>query len=679
MTNPLLEPFQTPYDTAPFDQIKPEHFLPAIKKGVEAAKNEIEEIKTQSQPTFENTIEALDRAGQVLNRVSSIFFNLNSAETNDQIQSLAREIAPILTEHSNNILLDQDLFIKVKQVFEQMENLELSPEQKTLLEKTYKSFVRNGAKLSKEEGEKLRGIDQQLAQLSLKFGENVLEETNRFLHLEKDESALDGLPESIKEAAAQIAEDKGHPGAWGFTLDYPSYIPAMTYAKNRELRKTLFMASGTKACKGDELDNRQIIKDIIKLRHDRASLLGYSSHAAFVLEERMAKSPEAVQEFLRKLVKKAKPKSQQELKELSAFAKTLDGIDKIEKWDFACYSELLKREKYALDDELLRPYFKLENVVQGVFDTSTKLYGLTFKENKEIPTYHPDVKVYEVFDRNNEFVSIFYTDFFPRAGKRNGAWMTSFKGQWKDGELNDRPHVSIVCNFTKPTKTKPSLLTFNEVTTLFHEFGHALHGMLANGTYQSLSGTSVFWDFVELPSQIFENWCYEKECLDFFAKHYETGEKIPEELIEKIKNSANYQQGYQTLRQVSFGLLDMGFHGQKPSDDLDVERFEKSIMTETDLLPKVEGTMMSTAFSHIFQGGYAAGYYSYKWAEVLDADAFELFQEKGIFDPETAEAFANHVLSAGGTEHPSVLYARFRGRDPKEDALLKRAGLIEQN
>ncbi|MFC3880722.1 M3 family metallopeptidase [Algoriphagus namhaensis] len=679
MTNPLLEPFQTPYDTAPFNQIKPEHFLSAVKKGVEAAQKEIEEIKTQSQSTFENTIEALDRAGQALNRVSSIFFNLNSAETNDQIQSLAREIAPILTEHSNNILLDQDLFIKVKQVFEQMENLELSPEQKTLLEKTYKSFVRNGAKLSKAEGEKLRGIDQKLAQLSLKFGENVLEETNRFLHLEKDESALDGLPESIKEAAAQIAEDKGHPGAWGFTLDYPSYIPAMTYAKNRELRKTLFMASGTKACKGDELDNRQIIKDIIKLRHERASLLGYSSHAAFVLEERMAKSPEAVQDFLRKLVKKAKPKAHLELEELSAFAKALDGIDKIEKWDFAYYSELLKREKYALDDELLRPYFKLENVVQGVFDTSSKLYGLTFKENKEIPTYHPDVKVYEVFDRNNEFVSIFYTDFFPRAGKRNGAWMTSFKGQWRDGELNDRPHVSIVCNFTKPTKTKPSLLTFNEVTTLFHEFGHALHGMLANGTYQSLSGTSVYWDFVELPSQIFENWCYEKECLDLFAKHYETGEKIPEELIEKIKNSANYQQGYQTLRQVSFGLLDMGFHGQEPSEDLDVERFEKSVMAETDLLPRVEGTMMSTAFSHIFQGGYAAGYYSYKWAEVLDADAFELFQEKGIFDAETAEAFANHVLSAGGTEHPSVLYARFRGRDPKEDALLKRAGLIEQN
>lgn len=676
MSNPLLQPFVAPHTTAPFDQIKPVHFLPAIKEAISQAQVEIDTIKTEQISTFQNTIEALDRCGRLLGRVSSIFFNLNSAETNEDIQSLAREIAPLLTEHSNNILLDQDLFLKVKTVYEKADKELLGAEQLTLLDKTYKSFVRNGANLHKSEAEKLRKIDQELAQLSLKFGENVLAETNKYLHLVHSEEELDGLPESTKEAAAQIAEEKNHPGAWGFTLDYPSYIPAMMYASNRALRETLFLASGTKACKGDELDNRDLIKKIIQLRQKRAELLGYSSHADFVLEERMAKSPEQVQLFLRKLLEKAKPKGIEELKELSSFAKEKDGLDKLEKWDFAYYSELLKREKYAIDDELLRPYFQLENVVAGVFETSSKLYGLSFKANAEIPVYHPDVKAYEVFDAQGAFVSVFYTDFFPRAGKRNGAWMTSYKGQYKLDGVQERPHISIVCNFTKPTKTKPSLLTFNEVTTLFHEFGHALHGMLANGTYESLSGTSVYWDFVELPSQIFENWCYEKDCLDLFAKHYETGERIPGALIEKIKDSANYQQGYQTLRQLSFGLLDMGYHGPNADGITDVSTFEKEIMSETDLLPRVEGTMMSTAFSHIFQGGYAAGYYSYKWAEVLDADAFELFQEKGIFDPITAQAFATHVLSAGGSEHPSVLYERFRGRAPKEDALLRRAGLL---
>ncbi len=672
MQNPLLAEFATPFDTAPFDKIEPSHYLPAIKEAIQLAKQDIEEIKSHTVPTFSNTIEALDRSGKLLGRISSIFFNLNSAETNAEIQSLAREISPLLTEHSNDILLDQDLFQRIAKIFEQKDSLYLSPEQKTLLEKTYKSFARNGAKLNPEEAAKLRDIDQKLAQASLKFGENVLAETNKFIHFESEKSAVAGLPEGAMEAAAQLAEEKGSPGKWAFSLDYPSYIPAMTYAKNRELRKTLFMASGTKCAKGDELDNQEVIKEILELRYERAKLLGYESHSDFVLEERMAKDPTQVMDFLESLLEKAKPKAEKEVLELETFAKKLDGIERLEKWDFAYYSELLKKEKYALDDELLRPYFQLEKVIDGVFLTAKKLFGVDFIPNPEIPVYHKDVIAYEVKDKEQKHLAVFYADFFPRAGKRNGAWMTSYKGQSGD----ERPHVSIVCNFTKPTKSKPSLLTFNEVTTLFHEFGHALHGLLARGAYESLTGTSVFWDFVELPSQIFENWCYEKACLDLFATHYETGEKIPEELIEKIKNASNFQQGYQTLRQLSFGLLDMAYHRQKPDAIQNIFDFEKDVMSRTDLLPKVPGTLMSTSFSHIFQGGYASGYYSYKWAEVLDADAFELFQERGVFDPQTAQSFHDHILSAGGSEHPEILYERFRGRAPKQDALLKRSGLI---
>ncbi|MBC6368588.1 M3 family metallopeptidase [Algoriphagus sp. AK58] len=676
MTNPLLSDFTTPFETAPFHLIKNEHFLPAVKEAIALAKGEIETIKTHPLPSFENTIEALDRSGKRLGVITAIFFNLNSAETNEEIQKLAREISPLLTEHSNDILLDQELFQRVSQVFSQKESLNLRAEQVTLLEKTYKSFVRNGAKLDSSEAETLRKIDQELAQLSLRFGEHVLAETNRFVHFISDEKELEGLPEGIKEAAAQLAEEKGQSGKWAFSLDYPSYIPAMTYAKNRELRKTLFMAFNTKSAKGDELDNQEIIRQILTLRNQRAKLLGFSSHADFVLEERMAKNPKTVLDFLESLLEKAKPKAIQEVQEVADYAQKLDRLASLEKWDFAYYSELLKKERYALDDELLRPYFQLEHVIQGVFDTSSKLYGLNFQPNPEIPVYHPEVTAYEVRDRDGKFVSVFYADFFPRPGKRNGAWMTSFRGQYHENGQDHRPHISIVCNFTKPTKSKPSLLTFNEVTTLFHEFGHALHGMLAKGTYESLSGTSVYWDFVELPSQIFENWCYEKDCLDLFAKHYQTGEPIPAELIERIKNAANFQQGYMTVRQISFGLLDMAYHSNDPSNITDIKEFESEVMKKTDLLPKVPGTMVSTSFSHIFQGGYSSGYYSYKWAEVLDADAFELFQEKGVFDPETASSFEKNILSAGGSEHPSVLYKRFRGRDPKPDALLKRSGLL---
>lgn len=676
VTNPLLADFATPFQTPPFHLIAPEHFLPAVQTAIEEAQKEIESIKSAPLPTFENTIEALDRSGKKLGIISAIFFNLNSAETNAEIQKLAREISPLLTEHANNILLDQDLFLRVSQVHEQKESHSLSPEQKTLLEKTYKSFVRNGAKLDSGQADQLRKIDQELAQLSLKFGEHVLAETNKFVHFIENEEELEGLPGGTKEAAAQIAEEKGQAGKWAFTLDYPSYIPVMTYAKNRELRKTMFFAFNTKCSKGDDLDNQQVIKDILRLRNERAQLLGYESHAQFVLEERMAKSPKTVLDFLESLLEKATPKALADVEEVARFAEKLDGITQMQRWDFGYYSELLKKEKYALDDELLRPYFKLEHVINGVFQTAERLYGLKFIPNSSIPVYHPEVTAYEVLDQKGKFISVFYADFFPRSGKRNGAWMTSFKGQYQENGVDSRPHVSIVCNFTKPTKTKPSLLTFQEVTTLFHEFGHALHGMLAAGTYESLSGTHVFWDFVELPSQIFENWCYEKECLDLFATHFETGEKIPEELIEKIKNASNFQQGYQTLRQISFGLLDMAYHSQDPSSIQNLGKFEAEVMKKTDVLPRVEGTMVSTSFSHIFQGGYSAGYYSYKWAEVLDADAFELFQEKGIFDSETASSFAKNVLAAGGSEHPEILYRRFRGRDPKPDALLKRAGLI---
>jgi len=674
--NPLLENFNTPFETAAFHLIKNEHFLPAIKEAIQLAKTEIERIKAAPIPDFENTIVALDRAGEQLNIITAIFFNLNSAETNDTIQALAREISPLLTAHSNDILLDEELFNRIQQVYEQREALILTEEQKTLLDKTYKAFVRNGARLDNAQKERLREIDKELSQLSLKFGENVLAETNKYELVVENEEDLAGLPDAVKEAAAQTAEEKGKPGKWVFTLAFPSYIPFMTYSEKRELRKELFIAYNTKSCKGDELDNKQHIMDMLKLKNERVNLLGYNRYSDFVLEERMAKSAPKVMEFLQNLLEKAKPKALEEMAELAAFAKELDGLEELEKWDFSYYAEKLKKQKYEVDDELLRPYFKLENVIQGVFTTAEKLFGIRFIENPDIPKYHPEVTTYEVQDMDGNHIAVFYADFFPRSGKRNGAWMTSFRGQKIMDGKDHRPHVSIVCNFTKPTKTKPSLLTFNEVTTLFHEFGHALHGMLANGNYESLSGTSVYWDFVELPSQIFENWCYEKECLDLFARHFETGEPISEDLIQKIKNAANFHQGYQTVRQISFGLLDMAYHGSDPSGIMEIPAFEKEIMSKTNLLPEVEGTLMSTSFSHIFQGGYAAGYYSYKWAEVLDADAFQLFLENGIFDKETATSFKKNILAAGGSEHPSILYKRFRGREPKPEALLKRAGLV---
>jgi peptidyl-dipeptidase Dcp len=569
--------------------------------------------------------------------------------------------------------LNEDLFKRVKAVYDQKDKVTLTAEQATLLDKKFKGFSRNGALLAEADKLKLREIDTELAKLKLTYGENVLAETNNYQLYITNEADLKGLPEGTKEMAASLAKSKGLDG-WVFTLDFPSYLPFVTYVENRELRKEIAIAAGKKAFQNNEFDNKDNVKRIVELRHKRANLLGYESHSHFVLEERMAQHPEKVKAFLNDLLEKAKPAAHKEFAELTAFAKDLDGIEYLEKWDGPYYSEKLKQKLFSLDDELLKPYFKLENVLNGAFTIAEKLFGIRFKEVFDIDTYHNDVQTFEVLDFQNELVAVFYADFFPRKGKRNGAWMTSFKPQYIKNGVNERPHVSIVCNFTPPTETKPSLLTFNEVTTLFHEFGHALHGMLANTTYPSLSGTSVYWDFVELPSQIMENWCYEPEALALFAKHYLTGEVIPQQYVEKIKESASFLEGMATMRQLSFGLLDITYHAKVQIID-DVKAFEKAAFEGTSLYPDVEENCMSTSFSHIFQGGYSSGYYSYKWAEVLDADAFAYFQEKGIFNPEVATKFKDNVLSKGGTELPMELYKKFRGQEPKAEALLKRAGL----
>jgi peptidyl-dipeptidase Dcp len=681
----FLAPFSTKYTTAPFSKISLSDYKPAFEKTIKIARNEINAIAINSEaPTFKNTIEALDFAGAALDRLSSIFFNLNSAETCDEMQKIAQEVSPLLTEFSNDIALNENLFKRIKSVYDQKDSLDLTTEQATLLDKKFKGFSRNGALLNDADKVKLREIDTELAKLKLTYGENVLAETNNYqLHI-TNEADLKGLPAGAKEMASSLAKSKGLDG-WIFTLDFPSYLPFVTYVDNRELRKKIAIAAGKKSFQDNEFDNKENVKRIVELRHKRANLLGYESHSHFVLEERMAQNPNNVQSFLNDLLEKAKPAAEKEFAQLTAFAKELDGIDRLEKWDGAYYSEKLKQKLFSLDDEVLKPYFKLENVLNGAFTIAEKLFGITFREVFDIDKYHEEVQTFEVLSPSSrgshELVAIFYSDFFPRKGKRNGAWMTSFKPQYiKDG-INERPHVSIVCNFTPPivnsekSESKPSLLTFNEVTTLFHEFGHALHGMLANTTYPSLSGTSVYWDFVELPSQVMENWCYEPEALALFAKHYETEEIIPQQYVEKIKESASFLEGMATLRQLSFGILDMTYHAKSQTID-DVKAFEKQAMEGTSLYPDVAENCMSTSFSHIFQGGYSSGYYSYKWAEVLDADAFAYFQEKGIFNTEVATKFKDNVLSKGGTELPMELYKKFRGQEPKVEALLKRAGLV---
>jgi peptidyl-dipeptidase Dcp len=676
MDNILLNTFQTKHQTAPFNQIKLEDYAPAIDHGINKAKANIEKIKESSEAaTFQNTIEALEWSSMDLERITAIFFNLNSAETSPEMQALAQELSPVITAFSNDITLDIDLFNRVKTVHDNIDINTLNNEEAMLLKKQYNSFVRNGALLKEKDKERLRQIDTRLAQLSLTFNENVLAETQDFhLHI-TDEKDLAGLPDFVIEAAKEVAQNKSLDG-WVFTLDYPSYIPFMTYADNRELRKKMAIAFGAKAFRGNKNDNQEVVKEIVGLRHERAKLLGFKNHAEYVLKERMAESSQNVMNFLDSLLDKALPAAEKEFDTLSSFAKDRDGIDQLQKWDGSYYTEKLKKQLFDLDDEALKPYFALENVKKGAFEIANRLFGLTFKEVDTIPVYHEEVKTYEVYDENGRFISVFYADFHPRKGKRSGAWMTSFKSQFRKNDKDSRPHIAIVCNFTRPTQTKPSLLTFNEVTTLFHEFGHALHGMLADTTYPSLSGTNVYWDFVELPSQLMENWCYESEALSLFAKHYETGEVIPMHFIEKIKESANFMEGIATIRQLSFGLLDMAYHGNSSVDINDLKSFELSIMHKTSLYPDVKENMMSTQFAHIFAGGYSSGYYSYKWAEVLDADAFAYFEEKGIFNKDIATKFKDEVLSKGGTIHPMELYKAFRGKAPNNEALLKRAGLL---
>lgn len=675
--NPFLQPYNTVFETAPFEEIKEEHFLPALEEAITRGKKEVEDIsKNPSEPTFENTIEALEASGELVSRVAEVFYNLNSAETNDEIQKIARDFSPKLTEYGNDIMLNAALFERVKAVYEADQSA-LNEEQKMLLQKTYRGFTRNGANLNDEDKDKLRAIDNELSGLSLHFGENVLAETNDFELVIDNEADLEGLPEGIVEAAAETATEKGKEGKWVFTLQYPSYIPFVTYSQKRELREKMTRAFGSRANKDNDYNNTENVKRIATLRYQRAQLLGFENHAEYTLQERMAEHPDKVKTFLKDILEAGKPAGIREVEELSAYAKKNGGPSEIKKWDFSFYSEKLKQEKFQIDDDMLKPYFKLEDVIDGSFKVAELLYGITFHERKDIQKYHKDVITYEVKDAQGNHLAVFYADFFPREGKRNGAWMTSYRSQKKVAGVDIRPHISIVCNFTKPTKTKPSLLTFQEVTTLFHEFGHALHGIMASGTYASLSGTNVFWDFVELPSQVMENWCYEKECLDLFARHYETGEKIPAEMVERLKASASFMEGYATVRQVGLATLDMAWHATNPENVDDVNAYENEVLKNTELLPRVEGSNTSTAFSHIFQGGYSAGYYSYKWAEVLDADAFEYFLEEGIFNENVATRFKK-LISAGGTVHPAKLYREFRGRDADPKALLRRAGLIAE-
>ena len=666
----------TEQKTVNFKSLKISSIVDELEFQIKKAKSDIEQLLAENESvSFENTIERLEFIGQDVNELSSVFFNLNSAETTEEIQAIAPSFSAKLTAYGNDVLMDAKLFERVKNVWDRKLEFDLDKEQLTVLEKTYLGFVRNGALLNEEEQEELRAIDEKLSGTSLKFGENVLAETNSYKMVLENEEDLEGLPQSAIDYASETANETGDEGKWVVNLQYPSFLPFMKYSSRRDLRETLYMASATKACKGDEFDNQNIVKEIANLRLKRANLLGYGSHADYVLERRMAHTEIVVTDFLDDLLSKSKPAAIKDVDRVAALAKA-DGIDELQPWDFGYYAEKLKQKELNLDEEKIKPYFELNNVINGVFNVARILYGYDFKVREDIDTYHDDVLTYEVFDKDGLHKAILYADFFPRKGKRQGAWMTSFKGQYKRNGENFRPHISIVCNFSKPSATKPSLLTFNEVTTLFHEFGHALHGISSECTYPSVSGTSVFWDFVELPSQILENWCYEKDALEFFARHFETKELIPDAEIEKIVKSQQFLEGYNTMRQLSFGYLDMGWHSITDEFSEEVFDFEESVLSKTSLLPKIKDTSTSCQFSHIFKGGYSSGYYSYKWAEVLDADAFELFKENGIFDHGTAQSFYDNILSKGGSENPSVLYKRFRGREPKVGALLKRAGLV---
>ena len=678
MNNPFLQPYNTPHDTTPFDRIKITDFEPAIREGMKIEDEEIANITgNKSEPDFENTVLALEHAGKLLDRVTTVFFNLMSAETSDELDAIAEKLMPELTEHGNNISLNPQLFERVKSVYDRKDRLNLTPEESKLLEKTYDGFIRNGANLKDEEKDAFRKLSAELSTLTLKFSQNHLKETNKYgLHITERKN-LEGLPDSAIEAAEHTAKEKGKEG-WIFTLQAPSYVPFMKYSRNRELRKELYMAYNTQCTHNDELDNTEIVKQLVNKRMELAQLLGFGTYADYVLKKRMAENSENVYKLLNDLLDAYTPTAHKEIEEIEELARETEGETfRLMPWDLSYYAEKLKNRKYSLDEEALRPYFELSRVKEGVFGLATKLYGITFHENKDIPVYHPDVQAFEVYDADGTFQAVLYTDFHPRKGKRSGAWMTSYKEQWiEDDGTNSRPHVSVTMNFTKPTTDKPALLTFSEVNTFLHEFGHALHGIFANTRFQCMSGTNVYWDFVELPSQIMENFAVEKDFLNTFARHYITGEAIPENLIKSIIDSQNFNVAYACLRQVSFGLLDMAWYTRKETFDGDVKEYEKKSWEKAQLLPQVDDTCMSVQFGHIMSGGYSAGYYSYKWAEVLDADAFSVFKEKGIFNREVAQSFRENILSKGGTEHPMVLYKRFRGQEPGIDALLKRNGII---
>lgn len=674
--NPLLKPFQTIHQTAPFNSIKIEHYLPAFDVAIEETKAEVQQIiDNPAMPDFANTIVALDLAGEKLERIKGIFFNLNSAETSDEMQEIAQEIAPKLSDLGNDISLNEQLFARIKEVHNQKGNLVLNVEESTLREKTYRRFVRSGANLNETDKAKYREITKELSTLGLQYQQNVLAETNAYELLITDEKDLSGLPASVIELAAQTAQSKDKQG-WLFNLQQPSYFPFLKYADNRSLREQIFRASSSRANHDNENDNKAIIKRLVELRLEKANLLGFKTHAAYKLQERMAETPEKVISFLEELHQQSKPFALKEFAEVQEYAEKAGFEGTIQRWDWAYYSEKLKSEKYDYTDEEVKPYLQLEKVISGVFQLAQKLYGLGLKENKNIEVYHPDVMAYEVYNEKEEFIAVLYLDFFPRESKRSGAWMTDYRTQSNVNGKSVRPHVSLVTNFSKSTETTPSLLTFDEVTTFLHEFGHGLHGMLSQCQYPGTSGTSVYWDFVELPSQMHENWAYEKEWLDTFAVHFQTGEKMPQELIQKIQNAQNFQAAYMMERQLSFAMLDMAYHHGGLSSETDLKAFEMAAIASTDLFEPVDGSLQSTSFSHIFSGGYDAGYYSYKWAEVLDADAFSVFQEKGIFDRKTADSFRKNILEKGGSEHPMILYKAFRGQEPTATALLKRNGLI---
>lgn len=677
--NPFFEPYNTPHDTVPFGRIRIEDFEEAFMEGIRRDDEQIEKtVNNPDKPTFDNTIinmdEDKDGYYDLLSRVSTVFFNMLSAETNDAMDELARKLQPVLTKHANDVRLNKRLFERIKAVHRH--HRKLSPEEKRLLDNCYDSFRRSGALLDDEGKEKLRQLTEEASMLSLQFSQNLLKENKAYtLHI-TDESRLEGLPDTAREAAAATAKEKGLEG-WVFTLDYPSYSPFMTYATDRELRKQMYMARNTVCTKDNEENNLEICKRIVNLRREIAQLLGYKTYAEYVLKNRMAGNSRNVYKLLDSLIDAYKPTAVKEVEMIEKMAKRLEGKDfKVEPWDFSFYSHKLQLQKFNIDSEMLRPYFELSRVIDGVFGLANKLYGITFKENKDIQVYHPDVKAYEVFDEDGTFLAVFYADFHPRKGKQGGAWMTEYQGQYIDrkGE-NVRPHVSVVMNLTKPTDEKPALLTLGEVETFLHEFGHSLHGMFANTRFESLSGTNVWWDFVELPSQFMENFAVEKDFLRTFAFHYKTGEPLPDDLIDRIVKSRNFMAAYSCLRQVSLGLLDMAYYTKKDRFDEDIIPFEKKAWKKASVTAQPEDTCMTVQFSHIMAGGYAAGYYSYKWAEVLDADAFSVFKKHGIFNKETARRFRDCILSKGGTEHPMTLYRRFKGGEPTIDALLKRNGI----